>query len=167
MAGRTIPGYRRRMWDMARIRLRDIGTLPWDSGSSRTVADVFTSEKARAMILRWHIRAPADMARHGRAGAKLKDSLARARNAAPNLNWNADPESWGDQHEKTLVAAIKQEAGSSRRGGLKDTIARVDSWPSWATGSNPRAFALDKGVGSLSEKRGSFGFDGGGLPPAP
>ena len=57
MAGRRNPGYQRGMWDMARVRLRDLMGLAWGDGARR-LGDLFTSEKALAMILRWHIRFP-------------------------------------------------------------------------------------------------------------
>ena len=33
MAGRTVAGYRQRMWHMARIRLRDIMQTPWSAAA--------------------------------------------------------------------------------------------------------------------------------------
>ncbi|MGH8575198.1 MAG: hypothetical protein ACREX8_21900, partial [Gammaproteobacteria bacterium] len=102
MAGRTIQGYRERMWDIARVRLRDIRSVPWGAGVAQvgagtptaraaTVGDVFTSERANAMLLRWHIRFPAHVIAAGRPAARLRDALARATAAAPTLPWNADP----------------------------------------------------------------------------
>jgi hypothetical protein len=72
MLGRTIPQYRRRMWDMARIRLRDIRSATWGAGvpaipigggatRPATVGDVFESEKALAMVTRWQIWTPAEV----------------------------------------------------------------------------------------------------------
>ena len=78
MAGRTVAGFRRQMWDMARIRLRDIRAAPWGAAAPAVpdvpvpggqprpamVGDVFTSEQALAMVMRWHVYRPGP---HGRA----------------------------------------------------------------------------------------------------
>ena len=166
MAGRTIPGYRQGMWDMARIRLRDLLMLPWSSSSDTlTLADIFTSEKALAMLLRWHIRFPGHVAVSGRAGRRLQAVLQDAQQQASQLNWD-NPANWIDAHEAALIASLRR-ATAQAGGGLDDTIQYVDEWPSWATGSNPRRFKLDKSIASLSEARNSFQFDSTDLPPAP
>jgi hypothetical protein len=166
MAGRTIPGYQRHMWDMARIRLRDLLDLPWQAGNGTRVGEIFTSEKAIAMILRWHIRFPAHVAASRLAGARLAGALQDARGRAPNLSWNGDPAGWTDAHEAALIAGLRtqtQQAG----GGLPNTIKQVDEWPQWVNGSNRRGYRLSPAIGRLSEERGSFQFDDQSLPPAP
>lgn len=165
MAGRTVPGYQRRMWDMARIRLRDLRDLPW-SGDQTRVRDVITSEKAAAIVLRWHIRFPGHIAAAGKAGSRLLAALETARSVQPDLNWNAPPAGWTDAHERALIQGLRTQARQAG-GGLPETIQAVDAWPQWASGNNPRRYRLSTTVGSLQEGRGSFQFDEQGLPPAP
>jgi len=165
MAGRTIDGYRRRMWDMARVRLRDLRAAPWSG--TRTLGDVFTSERASAILLRWHVRFPGDVIDGGKAGPRLHDALARARQASPALDWNGDPEGWTDGHEAALLRGLRAEVEKRGNKAFSDTIREVDAWPSWAAGVNPRGYALSPQVGRLSERRASLVFDGAGLPPAP
>jgi hypothetical protein len=165
MAGRTVAGYRRRMWDMARVRLRDLAEVPWGDGDA-TIADIFTSEMARAIILRWHIRFPAHVASGGAAGGRLRGALDRAKATAPGLDWAGVPAGWTDAHESALIAGLRaQTAGAG--GGLDRTIRQVVEWPAWAGGRNPRRYRLSKEIGGLDQGRGSFRFDDQGLPPAP
>jgi hypothetical protein len=167
MAGRTVEGYRRRMWDMARMRLRDLMTLPRDgAGGSPRLADLFTSERALAIILRWHVRFPAHIASGGRLGSRLQEALDSARSANSGLNWNGPPSSWTDAHESALLGALRSLAASAG-GGLDETIQRVDEWPAWASGKNPFSYTLSRDIGPLDTRRGSFRFDSDGLPPAP
>jgi hypothetical protein len=181
MAGRTtdvrFTGYQRRMWDMARMRIRDIGNLAWGAGVTpvtvspgvtrpATISDVITSEKAMAMVVRWHIRAPAHMA-NGGAGTRLVNILNRATNAQPALNWTTDPSTWTDAHEAALIEAILAEANNNPPGGLPTTLAAIDTWPSWVPpGRNPRRFQLAN-PGTLAVTRNSFSFNTTGLPPEP
>jgi hypothetical protein len=167
MAGRTVPGYQRRMWDMARIRLRDLLHLPWsDTANTVRVGDVFSSEKAAAMILRWHIRFPAHVAASGRAGSRLVGVLELARSQNPSLNWSENPASWTDAHEQALIVSLRTVARQAG-GGLDETIKVVDEWPQWATGSNPRGFSLTPALGGLLAGRSSLRFNDQGLPAAP
>lgn len=178
MAGRTIDGYRRRMWDMARVRIRDLRTTPWVAGLSSTtgddgirraaqVGDVFTSEKAMAILLRWHVRFPGHVVAKGVAGRRLGAALERARGARPELDWPTHPGAWGDAHESALVQGLRDGVAAEGDDGLAATIAYVDHWPSWAVGDNPRGYALSPEIGKLDESRGSLVFDGADLPPPP
>jgi hypothetical protein len=174
MAGRTVQGFRRRMWDMARIRVRDIRATPWGPGAAAvpdghggtrppTIGDLYTSERAMAIILRWHIRFPAHIVNAGLAGARLRAAFARPAIPAPA----GDPTTWTDAIEAQLVQGLRDEVAATHNAGFIDTIDYVDNWPRWAAGPNPRSFALDPGIGSLAVTRNSFRFDGAGLPPAP
>jgi hypothetical protein len=174
MAGRTIQGYRERMWDMTRIRLRDILNVPWGTGVAQVgtgtsarpakIGDVFTSERAVAMILRFHIRFPGYVISGGAPAGRLKDALTRAKAADPSATWTADPSTWTNAMEGHLIQGIFDAAPTSVQG----TLTEVRNWPTWLTGSNPRAFALTAPVAAaLSTNRSSFSFDTAGLPPAP
>jgi hypothetical protein len=167
MAARTLDGFRRGMWRMARMRLRDILGAPWSStpGDAR-IGDIFTSERAVAMILRWHVYRPGHMVASGRAGARLRNARSRAAAAAPGLNWRLPPARWTDAHERALVQALRDE-GDAAGGNLESTLGQVDRWPAWRPGANPRGYRLDPAIGRLSDARGSFRLDDGGLPDAP
>lgn len=170
MAGRTIETYRRAMWDMARIRLRDLRATPWAApvgGRAATVGEVFTSEKALGILLRWHIRFPADMVTGGAAGSRLRAALDATRALRGDLDWERDPGTWTNTHELTLVRALRDQVEARGNRNLKETIAEVDGWPTWSAGNNRRQYQLSPGIKPLREDRDSFRFDDSGLPPAP
>jgi hypothetical protein len=174
MAGRTIEGYRRRMWHMARVRIRDIRAIEWSNvqpavanvgNRAPTIGDVFTSERAMGIILRWHIRSPGSMISGGAPGPRIRGALGRARQAQQNLNWNGDPSTWVDGHEAALVQGLMDEAQANAQNYF-NTLNYVNNWPnSW--GNNPRGFALNAAIGRLANTRGSLNFADSDLPPAP
>jgi len=173
MARRTVEGFRRGMWTMARVRLRDLLSAPWGSGvpevpasgGSRpaTLGDMFTSERAMALILRWHIRSPAHVISSGRAGGKIRNAPARA--GLPGTA--GTPTSWTDAHEAALIQGLLEEAETHPSAGFLTTMRQVAGWPGWAGGSNPRRYRLDSAIGRLAKGRGSFRFHGANLPPVP
>jgi len=178
MAGRTIAGYRRRMWDMARVRVRDIRNSPWGAGVAQvnagtptardaTIGDLFTSERAMGLILRWHIRFPGDIIAGGHAAARLRAALTHAQTAAPGLTWTGAPNTWTNAHETALLNGLRNAVAARGNTGLTNSINYVDHWPNWATGPNPRGYALPGSIGALSQNRNSFNFENSGLPPAP
>ena len=161
MAARTITDIRRAMWDMARVRIRDLLATPWGQdlyvsgpGNERvpaTIGDVFTSECAVAMIVRWHIRYPAHIVSQGVAGRELRDALLRAHGARSGKNVSE----W--YTEADLVDALLASPNAPA------TLDDVRKWPSW--GSNPRQYQLDKDAFlPLSVERGSFHLDASKLP---
>ncbi|SPL89364.1 unnamed protein product [[Actinomadura] parvosata subsp. kistnae] len=189
MAGRTVDGFRRAMWDMARLRLRDVGETPWDGPAEpptwtvpgpdgprpARIKDVITSERGMAIVYRWHIRAPANMVsagpaseppetrRIGRAGPVLRAACEAAIREEPGL-FTGSPDTWGDAAEQALVARLRAQGGAS--------VEYVHEWPRQVSAS--RGFALpyellpDHGDGRrLDPARGSFHLDTRGLPPPP
>jgi hypothetical protein len=167
MAGRTVEGYRRRMWDMARMRIRDLASLPSsDTAGAPRLGDLFTSERAMAIILRWHVRFPAQIANRGRLGPRLQAAIDDAAAARGDLNWAAPTGAWTDAHEAALLEQLRAGAKESG-GGLPETISNVDRWPDWVSGANPFSYGLSRDVGPLDIRRRSFNFDSNGLPPSP
>ncbi|MEV0994136.1 peptidoglycan-binding domain-containing protein [Nonomuraea sp. NPDC050202] len=189
MAGRTVDGFRRAMWDMARLRIRDVGETPWDGPAGpptwtvpgpqgprpARIKDVITSERGMAIVHRWHIRAPANMVsagpateppearRIGRAGPVLRAACEAAAKEHPSL-FAGPPGTWGDAAELALVAHLRAQGGAS--------VEYVHEWPRQA--SRNRGFTLpyellpDHGDGRrLDPARDSFLLDAGGLPPEP
>ncbi|WP_344478185.1 hypothetical protein [Nonomuraea monospora] len=189
MAGRTVDGLRRAMWDMARIRVRDVGETPWDgpagpptwtvpdAGGPRParIKDVITSERGMAIVHRWHIRAPANMVsagpateppetrRVGRAGPVLRAAYDAAVKEDQGL-FDGTPDTWGDAAEQALVGQLRAQGGAS--------VEYVHEWPRQV--SKNRGFTLayellpDRGEGrALDLARNSFQLDASGLPPEP
>lgn len=178
MAGRTIDGYRKRMWHMARVRLRDVRTVPWGAGVANVggappagrpanIGDVFTSEKAAALVQRWHVRFPGDVVSGGHAGPRLHAALANAHIATAGLAWGGDPSTWTDAHETALIQGLRVEVTAVGKPGFTTSMNHVDHWPAWAAGPNPNHYTLNPAIGHLSEDRNSFDFDLSDLPPAP
>lgn len=165
-AGRDSNEYRKAMWDMARVRLRDISSVRVTvNGSASNIGKVFTSEKSIALLLRWHIRYPAYVA-SGNAGRDVRKIIQYAQSLPVAGGWQSSPQHWTDAHEKRLVEAAL-EIAKTRSAGFQETIRQVNKWPIWLNGSNPRKFQLNVGTDPLSENRNSFKLDKSGLPPAP
>lgn len=180
MAGRTISGFQRGMWNMARTRIRDILECPWGAGVANVqdgnttrpakISDVITSEKAIAYIYRWHVYRPADMTAETQAGTRLRAALTEAMNNNRNLTWNGDPSTWANQHETALVQEIRAQVNNvpnaTARNDLSQRLDYINQWPNSA-GRNGRLYALTDPNDPLSEDRGSFDFDNTNLPPIP
>jgi hypothetical protein len=176
MAGRTVVGYQQCMWDMSRIRLRDILATPWPAdtgipdiplpnGGTRQalVGDVYTSECSNALLLRWHIRFPAHVTSGGQAGSHLRGAFGRA-----GISGAAgDPTAWGDVEEASLIQGMIDEVAAIGNADLINTMDQVYNWPQWATGPNPRHYRLPASIGSLRQARNSMSLDASNLPPAP
>ncbi len=182
MAGRTVEGYRRRMWDMVRLRLRDLKATPFPAGvvpdvplatggtRRATLGDVYTSERAWGLLLRWHVRFTSHVVRTRVVGAHVQNAVRRA--AIPAAA--GDPTRWKNSHEQQLIDGLMREvdalvAANANRAGFKSTMEQVRDWPRWARpgATNPRGYALDPTIGNLALTRGSFQFDDAGLPPSP
>jgi hypothetical protein len=173
MAGRTIEGFRRRMWHMARVRVRDILATQWPPGvvpvvpvagggtRSPTIGDVYTSERAVALLLRWHVRFPAYVIRGGRAGNRLGNAF---RNAAIPAG-AGDPTTWNDRHEADLIDGIMREVRANAE--LTASMTRVNNWPASWRATNSRGYILAPTIGALANTRNSFQFDATDLPPPP
>jgi hypothetical protein len=176
MAGRTIAGYQREMWTMVRMRIRGFREAPWgpgmhavgaDPGRPATVGDVYTSEKATAIILRWHVFQPANVIAQTHVARRLTGAFARATAAAPTLAWNTDPSTWTDAHETALIDGLIAEADAVG-GDLQNTTHTVADFPVWAPPHrNDRRFRLDPTIGGLDTRRRSFAFDDANVPALP
>jgi hypothetical protein len=188
MAGRTVAGFRTGMWDMARIRLRDVMTTPFSAaagipdvpdgvGGTRTatIGDCFTSEEAAGMLLRWHIFRPFDICTQGEAGERVRAAIAAA-----GLPGSAgDPSNWDDNDEADLITRLAAEvanivdpdSGNAEPQWKKDdltlALSKVRGWPVYA--GRPLGYALDPNIDPLSAARDSFknNFDDSNLPEAP
>ncbi|MEU6578244.1 hypothetical protein [Streptomyces sp. NPDC046805] len=171
MAGRTLDGFRRGMWDMARMRLRDLRATPWNHPTATnpfplqagtTIGDVFRSEKTAALLYRWHVFGPAYLLRDkpdSTASVRLQNVVATAA-ASSGLTFGPNTATWTEAHEVALAAAIltnnpcpdtsvpgfkPHPSNHDNHVGYSDpghTLRVVDDWPDWFGGSNTRHFAL-------------------------
>jgi peptidoglycan hydrolase-like protein with peptidoglycan-binding domain len=193
MAVRSDRGFQAAMWDYARIRLRDITSIPWgvptvvaeqlnadgtvDDGTggrrSATVGDVFTSEKAIALLLRVHVlNAVPRVLSNKRAGQALRFALRDAKVAQPGLSWESPPSTWTTPQETALSAALLPLLKAGFGEWHQTSIDNVANYPTWSAASNPRKFAMkpedvDPANPALRTERNSFRFDDSALPPAP
>ncbi|MFC9286759.1 peptidoglycan-binding protein [Streptomyces sp. NPDC057052] len=165
MAFRLEPEFRHAMWDLARQRVADVLSLPWPDtpgvpaatgfvlanvgtgAASRrpTVGEVFTSERAVGMILRWHVNRPGRQIVHQqRAGQKLREALVWARKNPAGADLLQPVTAWGDAEEERLVAGLSAVCPDS----LQSSLDQVRDWPDWNLTSphhNPNDYTLPLG----------------------
>ncbi|RWP46260.1 hypothetical protein [Mesorhizobium sp.] len=105
---RYVPSFRRRQWDMARLRLRDILAFEIDPrdrptqqpGTNKVRLDrMFTSETAVAVLMRCHVRSGVFLHRNNYAGPSLRLALAFADLPTNHANW-------GDPEEAVLIEGM-------------------------------------------------------------
>jgi len=177
-ASRFSSHYAWSMWHMARVRLRDILRTPWPvkapkdiipmisvNGVSRpaTIGEVYRSELATAIILRWHVWAPGEVT-YGDAGRGIRRAFNRAcRPGAGKAG--IDPkepvDKWPAEWEEALIIGLKEQLpfivfdGDTRdRSGFLSSVYRVEAL---MTELEPPGLQLDR----------SFELDDANLPPAP
>lgn len=155
MSARYSTGFQQKMWDMTRIRVRDVLTTPFAAGGPRvrngdgtfrnaTLQDVFTAELTVAWLLRWHIKFPAHVVKGGVVGPKLAAAVTAAKISTDIVN------DWPDTaqpclREKLRIAAIA---------ALGDDVTRVEKFDVPI-------------LGPLSKDKNSFSLFDTGLPAAP
>lgn len=165
MAIRVFDDWKRAAYDFARVRVQDLratrmtdrpagntAVIPQDNGGNNvTIGQVFTSEMAMGLLLRWQVYRPGHVAAGGanpNAGERLWNALARAQNPAQNgginVNWGGDVAAWTNDHEAALIAGVDAE-GSSVSTGLQDGFNGIQ--------------AFTRQGHNLSSNRNSFRFD--------
>ncbi|MFJ1596542.1 peptidoglycan-binding protein [Streptomyces sp. NPDC088261] len=170
MAGRTSERFRHAMWDMARMRVRDLLTAQWNRTDIKqprrmvagtTIGDVFRSERTVALILRWHVLAPGNVLRDGKAAEYLHRVVIDAVNANPELDWGPpdnphpaanDPHAWDPVHWRAPELTALADTVLTVK--PNNTLRQVRDWPEWyfPTGTpseqrarNPRQYTLPLG----------------------
>lgn len=150
----------RSMWDFARLRLRDLHATPWAAtvaagvptaaGGSRpaTFGEVFTSEFAMALVLRYHVNYPAPIVSNGHAGSRIRAALAASGIA------NMDTAAWGDAQQQALITTLKNNPPAP----TADVGTKFDTWTDGTLGATN---------GRLRTTAGSFTLDAAGLPALP
>lgn len=159
------------MWIYARMRVRDVSETEWGNnatvsngqGGTRPakIGDYYTSERALAMITRWHVWMPAHMVRSGNAGPRLTAAFARA-------NLAGDPSTWTTQNEQALIDGLQAEAAdyvanTDPNSNIEDDLNAIDGWP----GTMPNNWNLTltaATVGTFQDTRNSLDLDTTDLP---
>ena len=124
MAVRTIQAFRTGMWDFTRMRLRNILKIENKvGGKPYPLSALFTSEKAVALLLRWHVKRPGSLMR------QLDAVLAGAE------GWG-DPATWTDERQATLCTRLVDESVKDQADPLGTTMKQVAGWgdpasPTW------------------------------------
>ena len=157
MAGRTLDVVRHAMWDMVRLRLRDVLNIDINVQVGAvavvgTLGAVLTSEKAAAILLRWHIFRPAHV-----SGRSVRNSIAAGIRDNPRMDWSLPMAQWTDAHESALLTRLLADANE-----INPTQAALVEWPTYP-GRTRRNYILGNELGPLSEERGSFVLDGAGI----
>jgi len=133
MACRCVEGLRRVMWDLGRLRIRDV--LDRIVVDERPLRDLFTSERTVAMLIRWHVNAPGTL-RASRLAAILPEG---------------EPSKWDEQAlADGIMRAIESIPVTDKfKQGAKDTLV-----------SSTEKVRDDE---DLRTAMGSFSFDESGL----
>ena len=157
MAGRTVTGVQRAMWGMVRLRLRDVRAINVNITSGRTVinaalGDICTSEKATAILLRWHIFRPAHV-----TGQSVPNSIRTAIANNTRLNWSLPLAQWTDAHEQAVTDQLLSDAAA-----INATQNQLAAWPQYA-GRGGRRYTVNNELGSLRAGRNSFQLDATGI----
>lgn len=157
MAGRTLSSVQRAMWDMVRLRLRDVRAINVNitTGSihiSASLGEVCTSEKVIAILLRWHIYRPAHV-----TGRAVPNSIRNAIAANAQLDWTVAPARWTDAHEQAITARLLADAAVINR-TQNDLVA----WPAY-DGRSGRNYVVNDELGGLRDTRNSFQIDTTGI----
>ena len=157
MAGRTMASVQRAMWDMVRLRLRDIRAINVDITSGQThvtatLGAICTSEKAMAILLRWHIFRPGHV-----TGRSVPNSIRSAIAANAQLNWPNAPAQWNDAHERAITAQLLTDAAA-----INSTQNDLAAWPVYPGRAN-RNYTITNELGTLRDGRNSFQLDTTGI----
>lgn len=136
-----LAGYRQAMWDMARIRLRDILSAEWPQidgqqltyiGSANAAGgagprnaragDIFSSELSVALLMRWHINVPSTVLRNGKAGKHLVAILKTVKDNTvgadfSNLDWVNS-----EATQTALIDSLIERVSSDTVGPLADPV---------------------------------------------
>jgi hypothetical protein len=186
MAGRAGREFRRRTWDMARIRLRDLRDIVWVHneqaedylrGPDRTTPakfrDVFTSERTMALIHRWHVNKPSFLLTGNppEASTDLRAAFRAVRNANhdifyDNSTFRHNVSDWifPTEGETVIANGIIQYIQQKGWTDLYNTMIIVRDWSYTETIPGTQS---PKRLGNPFADRDSFDLDLDGLPLDP
>ena len=175
---RTLPSLRLAMWHLTKLRLQNllarefraeagVGNVQEGAGSRPArYADVFQSEQAVALLLRWHVNQPAvamDRASAPRNPQRRKESrkpLNWMRQlldvAVPPLVRKQPPKDWAPTAQAALASAVQHASSPYSPGGFSTTLDHVATWPSYK-GRDP-AYKADQPFSIRLQARGDLTF---------
>jgi hypothetical protein len=180
-----LAGYRLAMWDMARIRLRNILTAEWPKINDKTlryepedrnarIGDVFTSELATALLLRWHINVPGTLLKNGKASKHLINILRQVDDGdIDGLVARIDTDDAQATLTRQLIDYVKSDTGPltsspAAKNNLIKTLEEIQNWPGEQTARQKRGYRLKQDSGDtnldnlirekLSTAKRSFSF---------
>lgn len=161
MAARTVSGFTQYIWDFARLRIRDISSISIqglgftnNSGAVQnpTIAEIFTSERAMALVLRLHVRYPARVGGVNSQNEGLKEILNNSLDQMKRERLETKKfAQWTDRHQEILIENFINNFPTTE--GIRMTLETV------------RDFTFSGNA--LSAAANSFSFDSSSLPPAP
>jgi len=162
LAGRTNPEFQRSMWDMTRMRIKDVlnKSLNFSVGPSSIhakISEIFTSEKSISIILRWHIFRPSHIALASGNNNILVQVIQSAIASNNSIAWSLPLAQWGNQHETALIQKLLPAAAQ-----VNHTQLLLANWPNYGNRTN-YGFALNNQLGILRSERNSFLFNGSGI----
>jgi peptidoglycan hydrolase-like protein with peptidoglycan-binding domain len=113
MASRTITNYRHAMWGMIKRRISDIRSksISFQANNTTinsTIGQIYTSERAIAILLRWHIYRPSHVVRD--ENQRITAAIQSAINSNSNLTWTGPLADWTDTHETALTTHLLNAA---------------------------------------------------------
>ena len=149
------------------------GIPDFPDGRPVTIGDVYTSDRAVALLHRWHVYTPSDVVADDLAADNLRAAYLHA-TASPAADWNKPPDQWTDAQEAALIDGIMKRVGEQPDGTLVEAMTEVLDWPpqpqkSWyhfdpttvgPVGVTRNSFALDTTVTLASGQPSN-------LPPEP
>jgi hypothetical protein len=148
MAGRTMPAYCKAMYDFARIRLRDLLSTPFADETDlpkhstdqervtrpATLGEVFSSEAATALLLRWHINQPGRVLRKGLASSRIRQVIEKA-----GTNCQVTVDQWNDDDQEKLIGSLYDQILESAKHlsstlpnvATRDVAEKDKGWPAY------------------------------------
>ena len=158
LSARTNPDLRLAMWDMTRMRMRDILSAPaplqikrrdGDKLVPATLGDVFRSERTIGYLLQWHIQLPGHLfGSHQRLTQALKKS---------GIDLTRPTDDWTSEDEQNLESGLVKSSPnqSATRFYLMNACRQL------------RQYCAPTGEASLSGKRLAVALDFSDLGPSP
>jgi hypothetical protein len=132
--GNRTTDFRRCMWEFAVMRIRDILSTPipqeWGipnvSGRPAKIGDIYTSEKAVALLLRWHVYRPSQVIIRGQASqleeGRFLFSVGVSDQLEAELNQGKVTANWLQKFNEANIQDVKID-DSVRKKTLNDSIS--------------------------------------------
>lgn len=146
MAGRTMSGYRRVMWSMAKVRIRDVlgKEVQFRVGTTvvtSTLGAIFTSEKSVAILLRWHVYRPSHVVHDDYQ--RVVPVIQQTINETTAVNWQLPVSSWDDAHEAALSRKLLS-AAEAVNSTIATSIIFGSTQPQGTVRTGRNTFVLDE-----------------------